>query len=99
MFQLLGASATGRYTAASRIPMPCSGEERTAREVEAIRENNTPWDEKMCAEAAWGGHFEVLQWARANGCPWDTSTCSKAEERGHDHVLEWAKANGAPSVV
>jgi len=27
-----------------------------------------------CAQAADGGHMEVLQWARANGCPWDGRT-------------------------
>ena len=36
-----------------------------------------------CAEAAGGGHLEVLQWAKANGCEWNEQTCSKAAEGGH----------------
>ena len=49
-----------------------------------------------CADAASGGHLEVLQWARANGCPWDEETCREAAEGGHLEVLQWARANGAP---
>jgi hypothetical protein len=35
------------------------------------RENGCPWDEWTCANAAEGGHLEMLKWARENDCPWD----------------------------
>ena len=44
------------------------------------RENGCPWNEKMCTDAAWGGHLEVLQWARENGCPWNEKTCWAAAQ-------------------
>ena len=28
-----------------------------------------PWGQSTCESAAFSGHLEVLQWARANGCP------------------------------
>ena len=58
--------------------------------------NGCPWDERMCAWAAGGGHLEVLQWARANHCPWDERTCACAAGDGHLDVLQWARANGCP---
>ena len=47
---------------------------------------------QVCQWAAWGGHLQVLQWARENGCPWDkrrartrrgaaTSRCCSGRER------------------
>ena len=48
------------------------------------------------ADAAQGGHLEVLQWARANGAPWDAMTCRYAALCGHLEVLQWARANGCP---
>jgi hypothetical protein len=50
--------------AVKNIPLfllPCSGN------------TECPWDVVNCAEAAYGGHRGVLQWARPNGCPreWD----------------------------
>jgi hypothetical protein len=44
----------------------------------------------------YGGHLEVLQWARANGCPWNEFTTSAALYGGHLEVLQWARANGCP---
>jgi hypothetical protein len=32
------------------------------------RANGCPWDAKTCAETAFGGHLELLQWAHENGC-------------------------------
>ena len=55
-----------------------------------------PWNEKTCAEAAVGGHLEVLQWARENGCPWNEWTCGWAALLGHLEVLQWARQNGCP---
>ena len=48
------------------------------------------------ADAANGGHLEVLKWARENGCPWDERTCRGAAECGHLEVLKWARDNGCP---
>ena len=59
-----------------------------------VRVNGCPWDEKTCANAADGGHLEVLQWARANGAPWDKITNNNAAHGGHLEVLQWARANG-----
>ena len=55
-----------------------------------------PWNELTCAEAARGGHWAVLQWARENGCPWDERTCSYAVAQGHWCVLEWCLNHEAP---
>ena len=60
------------------------------------RQNGCPWDEDTCAQAAEGGHLEVLQWARQNGCPWDEYTCAEAAGGGHLEVLQWARQNGCP---
>ena len=37
----------------------------------------------VCRCAAWGGHLEVLQWARENGCPWDEYTRHLAASKGY----------------
>jgi hypothetical protein len=54
------------------------------------------WDECTCAHAAYGGHLEVLQRARANGCEWNASTCANAARGGHLETLQWARTNGCP---
>ncbi len=51
--------------------------------------------DNTCAEAAGGGHLEILKWARANGCEWDSETCESAARGGHLDVLKWAFANGS----
>ena len=61
------------------------------------RENGCPWDEWTCALAVYGGHLEVLKWARAKDCPWwNEYTCAWATEYGQLEVLEWARENGCP---
>ena len=57
-------------------------------------ENGCDWDVETCANAAKGGHLEVLKWARENGCKWDEYTCQFAAEQGHIKVKDWAKENG-----
>ena len=47
-------------------------------------------------QAAWGGHLEVLAFARRNGCPWDVDTCTGAAFGGHLGVLAWARSKGCP---
>ena len=51
------------------------------------RENGCPWDARVCAAAARGGHLETLQWARANGCPWNEDTCACAAWGGQLDML------------
>ena len=36
-----------------------------------------------CADAAKGGHLEVLKWARDNVCPWDEDTREIAARKGY----------------
>ena len=72
----------------------------TTGDLEALKElrcaENFPWDEETCAYAAYGGHLEVLMWARKNGCPWDEGTCARAAKGGHLEVLKWLRENGCP---
>ena len=49
---------------------------------------------ETCANAAHGGHLEVLKWARENDCPWDGRTCAFAANGGHLELL--ARENGCP---
>ena len=51
---------------------------------------------QVCANAAEGGHLEVLKWLRAEGCPWDARVCANALEGEHLEVLEWLLAEGCP---
>jgi hypothetical protein len=53
-------------------------------------------DEYTCKYAAYGGHLDILKWARANGCPWGRTTCAFAAEGGHLEVLQWARENDCP---
>ena len=43
--------------------------------LKSLRAENFPWDWWTCANAAGGGHLEVLKWARD---PWDERTCELA---------------------
>ena len=52
---------------------------------------------KVCPDAAEGGHLDVLVWCIENGCPWESSRiisfCSAAYN-GHLLVLQWCRDNG-----
>ena len=66
---------------------------------ERLHANDCPWNSNYrsggtCAEAARGGHFELLQWAHENGCPWGKKTCEAAADNGQLEVLKWLRANG-----
>merc|ERR1711907_284901 len=54
--------------------------------------------ELTCAEAAEGGHLEVLKWARSQDppCPWNKWTCEGAAKGGHLDVLKWARSQDPP---
>ena len=42
---------------------------------------------QRCEYAAWGGHLEVLKWAREHGCPWDEEECGAAAAGGHQAMM------------
>ena len=54
------------------------------------------WSEAAVAQAAKGGHFEVMQWLRQNGCPWSSTTCYLAAEGGHLDILKWVRSQDPP---
>lgn len=58
--------------------------------------HDCPWNALTCANAAEGGHLEVLQWLRKNGCPWDDKTTRNTAFRGHLAILQWAVENKCP---
>ena len=64
------------------------------------REQHCPWDERTSANAAYGGHLEVLKWAVGHGLvnyrSWNTDTCAYAAQGGHLEVLKWARAHDCP---
>jgi hypothetical protein len=47
------------------------------------RANGCPWNERTCANAAEGGHIELLRWARENGAPWSETTRRIAAAKGY----------------
>ena len=57
-------SPSGTRTACAAM---CTSTERLAW----ARWMGCRWDYRTCADAAAGGHLEVLQWAREQGCPCD----------------------------
>ena len=60
------------------------------------RENGCPWDVDTSANAALGGHLEVLKWLRSNGCPWSEGTWEAAAQGGHLEMLKWLRESGCP---
>jgi hypothetical protein len=48
----------------------------------------------MFAEAAWGGHLEVLKWLCEKNCQRDNFTCSRAAMGGHLATLQWLRSKG-----
>jgi len=53
------------------------------------------WDERTCEEAARGGHFRMLAWARASGCPWDgPAVCQVALRTARIGIARWTRAHG-----
>ena len=59
------------------------------------KENGCPWEARVCMLAAWGGHLEVLRWAREqHHCPWDARTCASSAYGGQLEVLRWSREHG-----
>ena len=57
------------------------------------KDNGCPWEARSEHVARWwGGHLDVLKWARARGCPWDLwKRCDAAAEGGRLEVLTWLR--------
>ena len=50
--------------------------------------------EELCAEAALGGHLEILKLFREKNYEWNHDVCSYAALNGHIEILEWARKQG-----
>ena len=55
-----------------------------------------PWDSKVCHFAAFGGHVDVLRWARSQGCRYGRRVTCAAATFGHLKVLKWLIKEGCP---
>jgi len=71
---------------------------RQREEDTLVSEAVSLWDSKTCADAARGGHLDVLKWARENGAPWNEQTCANAAAGGYLEVLKWAREHGARDI-
>src|SRR5579872_1192098 len=58
--------------------------------------NSNRKDVEVCANAALGGHLEVLKWTREKYFNWDWKTCANAAMNGHLEVLKWARMKYCP---
>ncbi|GFH57186.1 hypothetical protein CTEN210_13662 [Chaetoceros tenuissimus] len=61
-----------------------------------LRENNVPWNERVCENAAEYGDLKALKWARENGCPWDEETFYYAARQGNVDILDYCFQNNCP---
>ena len=52
--------------------------------------------ERFCAEMAWNGNVELLQFLRVKGCPWGDWTCANAARNGHLECLKYLHENECP---
>jgi len=55
-----------------------------------------PWNATTCANAARGGHGDVLLWLRTQGCPWNERVCAAAAAGGHLDILRWLQQQNCP---
>lgn len=46
--------------------------------------------------AAYGGHLDIIMWARELDCAWTPTACSGAARGGHLKILQYLRANGCP---
>jgi hypothetical protein len=56
----------------------CVSEKEQVKVLRWARELGCPWDWRMCAYAAGGGHLDVLRWAQEHDCLWNAWTCEYA---------------------
>jgi len=65
--------------------------------VVALHEAGHDWTWfPACANAAYGGDLEILQYLHEHGCLWDTHTTENAAEGGHLACLQYAVEHGCP---
>ena len=50
----------------------------------------------MCAVAAKGGHFKLLQWLHEMQCPWDYRISKYIAKSGNLEHIKWLYKCGAP---
>ena len=62
--------------------------------LEWLHKNGCPFDETLCASAAYDLHY--LQWAREIGAPWDVETLITAAIYHATDVLKWARESDCP---
>ena len=55
-------------------------------------DNGCRWGD-TCAEAASGGHLDILQWLHDNEFPLNKKVCSRAALSGHLEIIKWAYNN------
>lgn len=64
--------------------------------IKWAKESKCPWNEIICAYAAYNGQLEVLKWVREYNCPWNALTCQYAAMNGHLEILKWARQHNCP---
>eukprot|EP00951_Prasinocladus_malaysianus_P005587 scaffold39488_cov25-Prasinocladus_malaysianus.AAC.1 len=69
---------------------------QSVKVLEWAKAQGCPWDSRVCAAAAGGGHLTTLRWARQNGCPWSAETCARAAAGGHLSILQYARQHSRP---
>ena len=52
------------------------------------------WTNGVMRAAAYGGHLEFAQWARAEGCDWGSNVMYASARNSHFKFAQWAKAEG-----
>lgn len=58
------------------------------------RDNNLPFDEGLCIEAARSDNLPLLKWLREHDYPWNAEVCEAAVEYQSFSILKWAHENG-----
>jgi hypothetical protein len=66
--------------------------------IQWAHKNRVPFDRRLCENAAYGGHFAILEWAMANDGSqyFDENVCYRAADGGHLEILQWLRANCCP---
>ena len=64
--------------------------------LQALWEENCPWDASVCSAAAKAGQLPALRWVRAHGCPWSIHTTVHAACNGDLELLQWAYRHNCP---
>ena len=62
--------------------------------MEWLKENKCPLNEKTFKYAVSFGTFEAMKWLLVNKCPWDDYAFRYEAEHKYIKILEWMKDNG-----